>query len=86
LEAGQALGLVVDLLETVHRGSLGPAAEEGCERVDVLGSALEDGLNRPVGPVADPACDAARVGQPPRRVAEEDALDAAMGDQMAAAQ
>ena len=86
MEAAQTLEVVVDLIDAVNRRALWAAAEEGCERVDVLGSALEDGLNRPVGPVADPACDAARVGQPPRRVAEEDPLDATAGDQVAAAQ
>jgi FMN reductase [NAD(P)H] len=45
---------------------------------------LEHRLHRPVPTVCDPACDAALLREPPDRVAEEDALNAAVDDDAAA--
>jgi FMN reductase [NAD(P)H] len=45
---------------------------------------FEHGLDRPVPTVRDPACNAVLLRQPPDRVAEEHALDAALDDDAAA--
>ena len=50
------------------------------EALHRLGSALEYRLDGAVAPVRDPAADAVLVRVPPRRVAEEDALDVAVND------
>ncbi len=59
-------------------------AHELDHRRDRVVITFEHALRRPVGAVAGPAGDAAALRLPARRVAEEDALDAAVGDHSAA--
>jgi hypothetical protein len=57
---------------------------EGDQPLDRLALALEDGLDGSLRGVSHPSGDPALLREPPRRVAEEDALDAAVDDEAAA--
>jgi hypothetical protein len=61
-----------------------PFAHVGHEPLDRLALSLEDGLDRPVRPVPNPAGDAARERAALRGLAEEDALDVSLDDDAAA--
>ena len=79
-EAGEALGRLLVHLDARDVGVPRPAAHELDHRRDRLGRALEHRLDRALGRVARPPATAAALRLPARRVAEEDSLHTAVGD------
>ena len=74
-EALNALRGLVDDGDGVDACATRTLAAEGHEPLDGRRVAFEHRLDGSVRPVAHPACDAVPLGQPPHRVAKEDALD-----------
>src|SRR5918994_3486019 len=79
-EALDALGGLLEDLDSPDRGAPRALAAKADHRLDSIGSALESGLDGPVLAVADPAGNAPRLRHPSRRVTEEDTLDATVDD------
>ena len=84
LEAAQAFGLLLADVDALDAGAARALSAEVDEPLDRLALALEHGLHGAVRAVADPAGDATGLRQPPRRIAEVDALDVAVDDDAAA--
>lgn len=83
-EAGEALGSLVEDLDALDAGSSRSFTAKGHHRLDRLLFAFEDRLDRAVGAIPDPTGDAVGVRLAPRRLAEEDALDAPVDDRPSA--
>src|SRR5690242_4702986 len=79
-EPVQVLGLLVADVHMLDRRTSRALPGEAHHRVDGVAGALEDGLDASVRVVADPSGDASRLRGAPGRVAEEDALHAAVDD------
>lgn len=71
-------------LEAIHTRAARTRPRPADHAVDRLRIALEDGLDRAVRAVADPAGHASLAGQAPTVLPEEDALDVPDGDHPAA--
>src|SRR5438105_8677393 len=76
--------LLLARFDVVDAGAPRALAAEPNEPLHRLGLALEDRLDRAVAAVLDRARHAVALGEPPHRVAEEDALDVAADDDAAA--
>ena len=84
VEPRQMLRLLFVDFDVRHGGVTRSGPYEGDHRLDRVRIALEHGLDRAGGRVARPAGDAAPLGLATRRVTEEDALHAPVGDDSAA--
>jgi hypothetical protein len=85
-EACEAFGFLFEDLHALHVRSARPVVAKPDQPLDRLRLSLEDRLHGAIGPVADPTPDLCLVCTAPGRVAEEDALDAAVNDDPAADQ
>src|SRR5689334_18238724 len=81
LEAGETLGLLVTGVDRVHPRTPGTLLHEPRHPVDGLGRTFQHDLDGAVRAVPGPAGDACRPGPLAGRVAEEDALHAAVRDE-----
>ena len=83
-EAAQPFRLLLDDVDTVDARAARSVPAPANEGLDRVGLALEYCLDGPVGVVADPACDPARLCLSRGREAEADALDKAPDEDAAA--
>jgi hypothetical protein len=79
-EPAEPFGLFLEHLDLIDPRAARTSATDLDEPFDRLLAALEDGLDRPVAVVADPAIHSRRDGVAPDGVAEEHALDESMHD------
>jgi len=84
VERAQPFRRFVRHVEVRHGGAARPAAAPLDEPLDRTGVTLEDGFDRPVVAIPDPAGDAAHTRSFQKRKAKADTLDASVDDDAAA--